>query len=215
MIRKNNRMDIEKIKKFLSKKGYRLIKKNRNIFQRSKYKSIYTTSFISLLIITFSYILPSGVNLFSNMFKENKVVENYSKKYLEKVLSGENLISDNSKNEEINQRYLYEDIELKDGPSKSVRIEASILNQLFDDNDYELKKVRVNKLVKPFEVGMLPEELKKIENVKERKNLFIKIVLPLVLSENNRILRDRKLLFKILNKNNNSRNEKKWLESNC
>ncbi len=211
MIKINNHMDVEKIRKFLSKKGYRLIKK-KGFSHKLKYKSIYTTSFLSLIVITFFYILPLSINKISNVFKHNKHVENYSKKYLEKVLSEENLVSGELENDEIAQRYLYEDVELKEGPSKSVRIEASILNQLFDDNDYNLKKVRVNKIVKPFEVGMLPEELKNIESTKKRKDLFIKIVLPLILSENNRILRDRDILFKVLNKNNNTKSERIWLD---
>ena len=211
MIKKNNHMDFVKIKKFLSKKGYRLIKK-KGFSHKLKYKNIYTTSFASLIVITFFYILPLSINKVSSILKHNKHVENYSKKYLEKVLSGENLVSGELENDEIAQRYLYEDVELKEGPSKSVRIEASILNQLFEDNDYNLKKVRVNKIVKPFEVGMLPEELKNIESTKKRKDLFIKIVLPLILSENNRILRDRDILFKVLNKNNNTKSERRWLD---
>jgi len=210
MIKKNSQMDFEKIKKFLSKKGYRLIKK-KGFSHQLKYKNIYTTSFASLIVITFFYILPLSINKVSSIIKHNKHVENYSKKYLEKVLSGENLVSGELENDEIAQRYLYEDVELKEGPSKSVRIEASILNQLFEDNDYNLKKVRLNKIVKPFEVGMLPEELKNIESTKKRKDLFIKIVLPLILSENNRILRDRDILFKVLNKNNNTKSERQWL----
>ena len=211
MIKKNNQIDFQKIKKFLSKKGYRLIKK-KGFSHKLKYKNIYTTSFASLIVITFFYILPLSINKVSSIIKHNKHVENYSKKYLEKVLSGENLVSGELENDEIAQRYLYEDVELKEGPSKSVRIEASILNQLFEDNDYNLKKVRVNKIVKPFEVGMLPEELKNIESTKKRKDLFIKIVLPLILSENNRILRDRDILFKVLNKNNNTKSERQWLD---
>ena len=204
-------MDVEKIRRFLSKKGYRLIKK-KSFSHKLKYKSIYTTSLLSLIVIAFFYILPLSTNKISSLIKHNKHVENYSKKYLEKVLSGENLISGELEDGEIAQRYLYEDVELKEGPSKSVRIEASILNQLFEDNDYNLKKVRANKIVKPFEVGMLPEELKNIESTKKRKDLFIKIVLPLILSENNRILRDRDILFKVLNKNNNTKSEKRWLD---
>ena len=211
MIKISTQMDVEKIRRFLSKKGYRLIKK-KSFSHKLKYKSIYTTSLLSLIVITFFYILPLSTNKISSLIKHNKHVENYSKKYLEKVLSGENLISGELEDGEIAQRYLYEDVELKEGPSKSVRIEASILNQLFEDNDYNLKKVRVNKIVKPFEVGMLPEELKNIESTKKRKDLFIKIVLPLILSENNRILRDRDILFKVLNKNNNTKSERRWLD---
>jgi len=40
---------------------------------------------------------------------------------------------------------------------------------------------------------------------KKRKSLFIQIILPLILEENNLILLDRKKLFSILNKNKNSK----------
>ena len=53
--------------------------------------------------------------------------------------------------------------------------------------------------------------MKMIESTKKRKNLFIKIILPLILEENNKIKFDRKRLFGILNKNNNSTSEIKWL----
>ena len=42
--------------------------------------------------------------------------------------------------------------------------------------------------------------------------MFIKIVLPLIVKENNKIRIDRKRLFTILNKNSNTDIEKKWLE---
>tara|TARA_B100000427_G_scaffold281260_1_gene252354 strand:+ start:1132 stop:1785 length:654 start_codon:yes stop_codon:yes gene_type:complete len=51
-----------------------------------------------------------------------------------------------------------------------------------------------------------------IENTRERKNLFIQIVLPLILEENNQLKYDRKKLFTILNRSNNSNSEKKWLK---
>ena len=55
--------------------------------------------------------------------------------------------------------------------------------------------------------------MKKIENVKKRKKLFIQIVLPLIIEENTKINLDRKRLFVILNKNNNSSSDQKWLKS--
>ena len=51
-----------------------------------------------------------------------------------------------------------------------------------------------------------------IENTRNRKELFLQIVLPLVLQENNNIRLDRKRLFSIINKSNNTNIEKKWLE---
>ena len=57
----------------------------------------------------------------------------------------------------------------------------------------------------------MPNEIKQIESSKKRKSLFIQIILPLILEENNLILIDRKRLFSILNKNQNSKKEINWL----
>ena len=211
MLKKYKSMSISQLQKVLLKKGFKISRLKKNQFF-SNYKNLYLTTFISFFVIGFFSILPIGVDFIFNTFKQNKAVENYSKKYLEKVLSGENLVSENNNDDVLDDRHLYEDIEIETGPSLSVRIEASVLNQVFEDGGYTLNQVRKSKLVKPFEVGMLPEELKKIESSKIRKDLFIKIVLPLVLSENNRIKRDRRTLFKILNKNNNTKSEKDWLK---
>ena len=51
-----------------------------------------------------------------------------------------------------------------------------------------------------------------IEDVRERKELFIKIILPLILQENDKIKNDRKELFKILAKKSNTQVEKNWLK---
>ena len=68
------------------------------------------------------------------------------------------------------------------------------------------------KLVKPVALTLLPNEIKTIESTKKRKEFFIQIVLPLILKENNNIKLDRKRLFTIINKSNNSNLEKKWLD---
>ena len=52
----------------------------------------------------------------------------------------------------------------------------------------------------------------KISEVLKKKDMFIKIVLPLIVKENNKIRVDRKRLFAILNKNSNTEIEKKWLQ---
>ena len=67
-------------------------------------------------------------------------------------------------------------------------------------------------MVKPIALTLLPAEIKMIENVKKRKEFFIQIILPLILEENKKINLDRKRLFNIINKSNNSSLEKKWLE---
>jgi Bax protein len=49
-------------------------------------------------------------------------------------------------------------------------------------------------------------------STKQKRELFIKIVLPLILSENEKITEDRKKLFKILGKNFNTPGERVWLK---
>ena len=51
-----------------------------------------------------------------------------------------------------------------------------------------------------------------IESTSKRKEFFIQIVLPLILKENSNIKIDRKRLFSIINKSNNTVLEKKWLD---
>jgi Bax protein len=48
--------------------------------------------------------------------------------------------------------------------------------------------------------------------VKIRKEFFIQIVLPLIIKENNIIKKDRRTLFNIINKSNNTTAELNWLE---
>ena len=212
MLKSYHNMKISELRKILLKRGFKISRFRKKYFYK-EFRGLFLTSVFSVIIIGMFSILPILSNIFLNTFEKPKIFENYSKKYLEKVLSGERLVTDNSIDQDLDQRHLYEDIDFNDGPSKSVRIQASTLNQIFNDRDYYLNVVRKNKIVKPFEVGMLPVEMKTIESSNERKNLFIKIVLPLALSENNRIKRDRKTLFKILNKSNNTKIEKEWLKN--
>ena len=111
-----------------------------------------------------------------------------------------------------NEKDLLSDIlTLNDLENDSVRLSASTIKQLFEDTNYSLNDVRKNKLVKPVALTWLPNEIKNIENTKKRKELFLQIVLPLVLEENNKIKLDRIKLFSIINKSSNSEVEKKWL----
>ncbi len=209
MLKTSKQMSISNLKKILLKKGFNVSKQKKKNFD--KYKNIYITSLFGLIVIGIFFSLPTTTKILTSELKKPKVIENYSKKYLDKVLSGESLITEKSMDDDLDQRYLYEDVEFNDGPPKTVRIEASTLNQMFEDEEYKLSIVRKNHIVKPFEVGMLPGEIKSIESSKKRKDLFIKIVLPLILSENNRIRIDRGMLFKVLNKNNNTKAERDWL----
>ena len=77
---------------------------------------------------------------------------------------------------------------------------------------YDLKGVRAGQKVKPIYLTKLPRDLKTLGNTKDKRDLFIKIILPLILAENDKITQDRKKLFKILNKEFNTIGERVWLK---
>ena len=200
------------IKKFLQKKGLTIIKNNKKIRTYQKYNNIGTFSrtFISsLMVISVFTLLP----IFSEFKNENRTItkefENNSKSNFKKALDNEKIVK---VDEDLNEKYLFEDVfKFNDLPTDIVRLSAKTIEQLFKDTNYNLKDVREKKLVKPVSLSLLPEEMKMIENTKQRKELFIQIILPLIIKENNSIKLDRKKLFKVLNKSNNTKKEKKWL----
>ena len=175
-------------------------------------RSLYLTSLCSIAIIIFSFSLPVVIEFNKNTFIASKEIENNSKSNFERVLDGETLKKSSKSDEGLNLKNLFDDVfKFDDLPSYTVRLSASTIQQLFKETNYNLKDVRKTKLVKPVKLSLLPNEMKMIENTKKRKNLFIQIILPLVIEENNRIKLDRKKLFTILNKNHNSNSENKWL----
>ena len=93
-----------------------------------------------------------------------------------------------------------------------IGIDTQITLNLFENLKYDLKSIRLGQSVKPVSVIKLPKDLKKIRSTNKRKDTFIKIIMPLILSENEKILEDRNKLFKILSKQSNSMGEKVWLK---
>ncbi len=199
-------------KKFFKRKGSNIPKKSQIKFFHKGFKSLYYTTASSCFIVIFFYLLPTIVDFKKNTMLTSVEIENKSKTNLEKVLKGQPLDKNSDLDEELNLKNLYEDVFKFDQlPTDTVRLNASTIEQLFKDTNYNLKDVRKTKLVKPITLSLLPEEMKMIESSKRKKNLFIKIILPLILEENNRIKLDRRKLFAILNKNKNTKSEKKWL----
>jgi len=140
-----------------------------------------------------------------------KEYTNNSKKILAYTLNKKN--KNKKESDTFNEKDLLLDIfSLNNLEADSVRLSASTIKQLFEDTGYDLKDVRKKKLVKPVALTLLPQEIKMIENTKKRKEFFIQIVLPLIIQENNNIKLDRKTLFSIINKSNNTISEKKWLD---
>ena len=206
-------LDIKSLKKILFKKGF-LISRKSLVKKQTSLQNLYKISFTSLIIIGFFYILPPSYNYLSKVLKGNPEIENSSNQKLVLALEGkllESELSDNYTDQDLVYQELYGEVTEEDSLESGVRLKASVLYQLFEDTNYKLSDVRSNKIAKPVEIGKLPYELKEIQSVKKRKELFIQIVLPLILEENNKILLDRKKLFAILNKNNNSKSDNDWL----
>ncbi len=206
-------LTIKQVRNFLDNKGFNIIKKNKNNFFGKDLKSFYYTFLSSLLVIILFFSIPGIIEIKNNSILSSKEVQNSSKSNFEKVLDGEVLKKKDNIDDKLNTKDLFEDVfKLDDLPSDTVRLNAPTIEQLFKDTGYNLQDIRKTKLVKPISLSLLPREMKMIENVKKRKNLFIKIILPLVIGENDKIRLERKKLFSILNKNKNLPSEKKWLK---
>ena len=206
---KKNKVSISEIQKYLKKKGF-IISKKKDEKEENNLGSLARTLLSSLIIITIFSIAP----LVNDITKKNRIFsknfENNSKNSLKVLIENKEVKID----EDLNRKFLFEDVlQFDEQPVDTVRLSASTIEELFKSTDYDLNDVRKNKLVKPISLTLLPSEIKQIENAKKRKNLFIQIILPLVIKENNKIKSDRNKLFNILNKSKNTLPENNWLNS--
>ena len=94
-------------------------------------------------------------------------------------------------------------------PDLNLKTETVI--QLFKDVEYDLRTVRNEKLVKPIYFTQFPRDLDDLQSVQLKKETFIKIVLPLIVAENEKILDDREKLKKLIDKKFTTDSEKQWL----
>ncbi len=161
------------------------------------YLSLFVIFFIGCLILTRPYIkrIVNEVK-FTYIAEEYKVAE--TKKSKSKSKSKTKV---EKKSEVVKEEY-----------DNTISLNAETTANLFNDLNYDLKGVRAGQKVKPIYLTKLPKDLKSLGNTKIKRELFIKIILPLILYENNKITEDRKKLFKILGKNFNSAGERVWLK---
>ena len=71
---------------------------------------------------------------------------------------------------------------------------------LFEKSGYNLEKVRDGEPVANFFLAKFPEGISELDNIEQRKRIFIQILLPIVLSENEKIIADRRILTTIMNR---------------
>ena len=207
----NRKISLLEIKKYFRNKSFILFKQKKKDRLEKKSLNVLGRTFLSSLIIISTFVLiPKIIEFAEKDTFVSKNFQNNSKNNFNKKLNNKNLNLD----DDLNQTFLFEDVlEMDEQPNDTVRLSALTIEELFKSTDYNLKDVRKNKLVKPITLTLLPEEIRQIQNVKKRKDLFIQIILPLVIKENNYIKLDRKKLFAILNKSKNTVKEINWLSS--
>ena len=160
------------------------------------YLSIFIILFIASMIITRPYI-KKVVNevKFTYVAKEYKTT-----KKIEKTKKQKKIVQEDDKPEIRNEN------------DNTISLTAETTLNLFDDLGYDLKGVRAGQKVKPIYLTKLPKDLNSLGNTKTKRDLFIKILLPLILDENKKITENREKLFKILGKNFNTPGERIWLK---
>jgi len=196
------------LKKTLSKLGRLIIFKNKYLRQ------LFYTAAVAVVVIGFFGGAPYLINVFHkidyDLWKNKDEIAKHKNDTIDKILK-KNEIKPNKIEENF---VVTENIQKKqdDLIDNTVSLDASVVASLFEDLDYDLSKIRKGKKVKPFYISLLPKDISLIEDIKQRKELFIKIVLPLILQENDKIAKDRTKLFKVLAKESNTKEEKNWLK---
>ena len=155
-------------------------------------------------------IIVSGVTTFNNLdnSQEKQIVNKEVKKPKVKVkeeikkptVKAQKPKTKTKKQERVNELIL-PDLNLK----------TQTVLSLFEDVEYDLNTVRYQKTVKPIYFTQFPKDLDEIPSVRLKKETFIKIVLPLIVAENEKILDDRLRLKKITSKRITTDSEKQWL----
>lgn len=169
-------------------------------------------SVIAFLIFAILYKPDFQNSTFAKIDNDRKIIENIYLK--EDILAiDENLYVTNKKpvskkrNEQKPSEYSDRQI-LGFGNNISARTIIS----LFEEENYNLKDIRQGKAVDPVFLSKLPTGIANIDNIGDRKKLFIKVILPLVIYENNKILEDRNYLNQISSEKILSEQETVWLD---
>ena len=173
-------------------------------------------AFVSVAVVT--TLLFSSINYFSNndLVKKLEVKKEEKKIEVKKEVKKRNEEKKEKKKKEVKKPKKKQKLEVKKKsvdevvlPNLNLKTET-VLN-LFKDVEYDLGKVRSQKVVKPIYFTQFPRDLEKLQSTKLKKETFIKIVLPLIVAENERILADRKKLLILSDKKFTTDLEKQWL----
>ena len=188
---------------------------NQQIDQRSA-RNVIIGFFVLAGLTT---VIVFGVNTYKNYnFSDKKIEAKKPEVKIKKELKPEVKVKKEQKKPEVKVEKKQKKPELQVKRNNVAEVILPDLNlktetviQLFKDVDYDLKKVRNEKLVKPIYFTQFPRDLDNLQNVQLKKETFIKIVLPLIVAENEKILDDREKLKSLSAKKFTSDLEKQWL----
>ncbi len=181
--------------------------------------------FVQATIISFIALFLIGVYSIKNIIIDTEDVQLTAKKIIEKKQDSKKIETEKKISKvpkiDIKEKEPKVKKEVAKIPKKEKKVKEFVLPDLnlktrtvltlFEDVNYDLKKVRNNKLVKPIYFTQFPKDLDEISSVQLKKETFIKIVLPLVVAENEKIYDDRLKLKRIMNKKMTNEKEKSWL----
>ena len=179
---------------------------DRAIAKQELKESQIRNVYLSLAFIVFIACLVTARPYIKNVVNEVKftyVAEEYKK-------TGKKKIEKKTEAKKEQDAEVKTDFEYKADNTVSLNSQTTL--SLFEDLNYSLQGIRAGQKVKPIYLTKLPKDLKTLGSTKKKRELFIQIVLPLILHENEKIVEDRKKLFKILSKNFNTVGERVWLK---
>ena len=189
---------------------------NQQIDQRSA-RNVIIGFFVVAGVTTAAFV---GFNTYKNYdFSKNKLeIKKPEVKPKKEVKKPEKELKKETKKPEVKPKKEVKKPELKVKRNNVAEVILPDLNlktetviQLFKDVDYDLRKVRNEKLVKPIYFTQFPRDLDNLQSVQLKKETFIKIVLPLIVAENEKIVDDREKLKVLIEKKFTSDAEKQWL----
>ena len=175
---------------------------NKKKIAELKFKNQVTTNvLITLCLITFVVSLMTVrpfIKLVTGEIKFTYVAKEYKTNFKNRSSNKKEKITNRPVNKNKTEDY--------------ISLDTQVTLKMFDKLKFDLESIRLGQAVKPVYLSKLPKDLNKIKNTQTKKDTFIKIVMPLILDENDKILEDRKKLFKILGKQSNTMGEKVWLK---
>ena len=143
--------------------------------------------------------------------KEEKKLIPQAKKEVKKEVKKKEVKKKEVKKKEVKKKEVKKKEKVAEVILPDLNLKTETVLNLFKDVDYDLNTVRYEKKVQPIYFTQFPKDLDEIQSVKLKKETFIKIVLPLVVAENEKILEDRFKLKKITSRKITTDEEKQWL----